>query len=125
VDEDEDAARRALAAQVLAYAMARPGGSKEDGYRGHFGRMGFDAALTELEARRDAGAPREELVDALPGELILRVGYFGRAAGAAAHFRRLAEGLDTAIVRVVPARPGLDGVLATLDACRPERVQAA
>ena len=37
-------------------------------------------------------------------------------------FRRLAEGLDVAIVRVVAARPGLASVLAVLQACRPELV---
>src|SRR5581483_10342015 len=122
VDDDEDAARRALAAQVLGYALARPGASKEEGYRGHFGRMGFEEVLTELEARRDSGAPRQELVDAVPAELLRRVGYFGRSDGAAAAFRRLAAGLDVAIVRVVAVRPGLNGALATLEACRPARV---
>ena len=107
VDEDVDAARRALAAQVLEYAMARPGAPKDQGYRGHFGRMGFEQVLSELEARRAAGAKPEELADALPAELALRVGYFGPPAGAAAAFRRLARGLDVAIVRVIAARPGL------------------
>src|SRR3984893_10202070 len=36
VDEDEDAARRAFAAQVLGYSMARPGQPKDQGYRAHF-----------------------------------------------------------------------------------------
>ena len=53
------------------------------------------------------------------------VGYYGPAAGAAAAFARLARGLDTAIVRVVPARPGVEAVLEVLDACRPELVRAA
>jgi hypothetical protein len=66
--------------------------------------MGFDAALSDLEDRRDRGATVAELVDAFPTELAELVGYFGTASGAAAAFTRLAEGLDTAIVRVVPAR---------------------
>src|SRR5438045_4801775 len=37
-------------------------------------------------------------------DLLLHVGYFGKAAGAAAAFARLAQGLDTAIVRVVRRR---------------------
>jgi alkanesulfonate monooxygenase SsuD/methylene tetrahydromethanopterin reductase-like flavin-dependent oxidoreductase (luciferase family) len=125
VDEDEEAARRAFAAQVLAYAMARPGASKEHGYRAHFARMGFGPALDELEALRDAGTPESQLVDRIDPTLLLKVGYFGRPAGAAAHFRRLAEGLDTAMVRIIAARPGTDPVRLAMDACRPELVRAA
>jgi alkanesulfonate monooxygenase SsuD/methylene tetrahydromethanopterin reductase-like flavin-dependent oxidoreductase (luciferase family) len=125
VDEDEDAARRAYTRAIMGYAMARPGASKEQGYRAHFGRMGFDAALTELEERRDRGAPEDEVVDAFPRELLLAVGYFGNAAGAAAAFRRLAVGLDTALVRIVPARPGKEAVMKVIEACRPDRYPAA
>jgi alkanesulfonate monooxygenase SsuD/methylene tetrahydromethanopterin reductase-like flavin-dependent oxidoreductase (luciferase family) len=42
VDDDVDNARRMLTRAVLGYALAKPGESKESGYRGHFGRMGFD-----------------------------------------------------------------------------------
>ncbi len=119
VDEDVAAARRAYARATLGYAMARPGASKDQGYRAHFTRMGFDAALSDLEARRERGASDDEIADVCPDELLLAVGYFGTAAGAGAAFRRLAEGLDVAVVRVVPARPGVDAVLATLRACAP------
>ena len=88
----------------MGYAMARPGVSKELGYRGHFARMGFDEQLTDLEARRDRGAPEVELIDAFPVDLAQQVGYFGPAS----RRRRLPpprRGLDTAIVRVVAARP--------------------
>ncbi len=125
VDEDEEAARRAYTRAVLGYALAPPGASPAHGYRAHFARMGFDAALADLEARRDRGAPPEELVEAFPRDLLRLVGYYGPAAGAAAAFARLARGLDTAIVRVVPARPGPDAVLAVLEACRPDLVRAA
>lgn len=119
VDEDEEAARRAYTRALMGYALARPGASKTAGYRGHFARMGFDAALTALEERRERGATDAELVDAFPPELLKMVGYYGNAAGAAAAFRRLAEGLDTAVVRVVPARPGVESVLAVMRACAP------
>lgn len=119
VDEDEDVARRAFARAVLGYALARPGASKEHGYRAHFARMGFDDALTDLEARRDAGAPEDELVERFPRELLRLVGYYGPPAGAASAFQRLAQGLDVAIVRVVPARPGREGVRAVMRACAP------
>lgn len=124
VDEDEDAARRAYMQALFRYAMARPGVPKHLGYRGHFGRMGFDEVLTELEERRDRGASLEELYAAMPAELARQVGYFGPAAGAAAAFRRLAEGLDVALVRVVPARPTLESARAVMEACQPARVLA-
>lgn len=119
VDDDENAARLALAKATLGYALARPGASKEAGYRGHFGRMGFEAALLDLEARRDAGAKTDELADRFPTDLLLQVGYFGKPAGAKAAFTKLAQGLDTAIVRVVAARPGLAAVRAVMAACAP------
>ena len=122
VDDDVNAARRAFARAVLGYALARPGASKEHGYRAHFGRMGFDEALNELETMRDRGAAQAELVEAFPPELLSHVGYFGPAAGAAAAFGRLAEGLDVAVVRVVPARPDVEAVRAVMQACRPELV---
>lgn len=118
VDDDVAVARRAYAKAVLGYALTR-GDDKGRGYRAHFARMGFDAALTDLEARRDRGASADDLADAAPDDLLFAVGYYGRADGAAAAFRRLAVGLDTAIVRVVPARPGLAAVRAVLEACAP------
>ena len=51
-----------------------------------------------------------------------KVGYFGPAEGAPEAFRRLATGLDVAIVRVVPSGPGLEPIRAVMRACRPERV---
>ncbi len=61
----------------------------------------------------------------MPVDLARQVGYFGPAAGAAAAFRRLAEGLDVALVRVVPARPTLESAIAVMEACQPARVLAA
>lgn len=120
VDEDEDTARRAFTRAMLGYALARPGASNEHGYRAHFGRMGFEDALAQLEARREKGASEEEIVEAFPRELLRLVGYYGPASGAAEAFRRLARGLDVAIVRVVAARPGSESVEAVMRACRPE-----
>ena len=125
VDDDEDAARRALARAILPYALAQPGADKAHGYRAHFARMGFDAALGDLEARRERGTTPAELADAFPTDLLSLVGYFGNAAGAAGAFARLAQGLDLAIVRVVPVRPELAAVLAVAEACRPDHVRAA
>ena len=124
MDDDEDAARRAFVKALMPqYALARPGQDKRYGYRGHFARMGFDEQLTEVEERRDRGASEDELIDAFPADLSKRVGYYGPASGAAAAFRRLAEGLDTAIVRVIPARrPGLESIAAVMEACQPSRL---
>ena len=120
VDNDADAARRALVRALMPYALVRPGTSKDVGYRAHFARMGFDEPLTDLEAQRERGASQSELIERFPPELLLKVGYFGPAAGAAAAFKQLAQGLDTAIVRVVAARAGLDSVLAVMRACAPQ-----
>ena len=122
VDDDADAARRALAKATLGYALGPRGATERGrslGYRAHFQRMGFTDALAGLDRMRDEGASMDALADALPDELLKRAGYFGPAAGAAESFRRLADGLDIAIVRVVAARPGADGVLAAMRACMP------
>jgi alkanesulfonate monooxygenase SsuD/methylene tetrahydromethanopterin reductase-like flavin-dependent oxidoreductase (luciferase family) len=121
IDEDEDAARRTFAANMLGYAMARPGQPKEGGYRGHFARMGFDDVLNDLERRRDAGASVKDLVDLVPPELLLKVGYFGKPAGAAEAMRVLAADLEEAMVRLISVRPGdLDGCAAAIRACEPK-----
>ena len=122
VDEDVDAARLALAKATMGYALGPQGATprrREFGYRGHFDRMGFADVLSELDVMRDRGSSSDEMADAFPTELLDRVGYHGPSDGAAEAFRRLSEGLDTAIVRVVAARPGTEAVLATMTACRP------
>jgi alkanesulfonate monooxygenase SsuD/methylene tetrahydromethanopterin reductase-like flavin-dependent oxidoreductase (luciferase family) len=125
VDDDVDAARRALGKQVLNYAMANPGTPLTSGYRGLFGEMGFGEILSELEQRRGSGETVDALVPAVPDEFLNSVGYFGPAAGAAGAFGRLSNGLDEAIVRVVTARPGLEPVVATLAALTPGRIRKA
>jgi len=125
IDDDTGAARQAFGAQVLGYAMGHRGVPSDAGYRGLFTQMGFDAELTELEARRDQGVPLPELVAAAPDEMLRAVGYYGPAAGAPAAFARLSAGLDEAIVRVITARPGLDPVRAALTALAPARIRAA
>lgn len=119
VDDDEEMARRAFTKAMMGYAMSRPGVSKRLSYRAHFARMGFEEALADLEARRDRGASSAELVENFPRELLLKVGYFGPAASAAAALKRLAQGLDVAIVRVVAARPGIGSITAVMQACQP------
>ena len=120
VDEDEEAARIAFATMVITYALVRPGMDKTKGYRAHFARMGFDAVLTDLESRRAAGAKDHELARIFPVELLRLVGYWGRPEGAREAFLRLASDLDTAVVRLVPARRNdLDSARLAMLACAP------
>ena len=125
IDDDVAAARRAFGAQVLSYAMGRPGTPQGAGYRGLFAQMGFDAELTELERRRGQGTAMTELADALPDEMLRAVGYYGPAAAAPAAFARLSAGLDEAIVRVVTARPGLEPVGQAMAALTPTLIRAS
>lgn len=125
IDEDEAAARRAFGLQVLSYALARPGASNQQGYRAHFGRMGFEEVLTRLEARRDAGVPLPQLVDETPEELLRTVGYYGRPQDAPAAFARLVGGLDEAIVRVITTRPDVERVRLAMRTLRPEAIRTA
>ncbi|MFN8506861.1 MAG: LLM class flavin-dependent oxidoreductase [Dehalococcoidia bacterium] len=122
IDEDEAKARRAFVRALMPYALARAGASKDHGYRGHFRRMGFDAPLSHIEERHDAGAPAGELLDLFPEELLREVGYYGKAAGAPAALARLSQGLDLAVVRIVGAQPGIDAARAVLRACAPGAV---
>ena len=127
VDDDVDAARIALAKATMGYALGASVPTERErqlGYRAHFERMGFTDELAELDEMRKKGASRDEVAEAFPAEILQSVGYFGKADGAAAAFARLAEGLDTAIVRVVAARRGVDSTLAVMEACNPEAVRA-
>ncbi|MGE0599248.1 MAG: LLM class flavin-dependent oxidoreductase [Dehalococcoidia bacterium] len=119
IDDDEEAARKAFVRAFMGYALSRPGAPKTSGYRGHFARMGFDEVLNRIEARRDDGAAEAELIDMFPPEFLREVGYYGRAAGAPAALKRLSEGLDLAIVRIVGVRPGMDAARAVMNACAP------
>jgi alkanesulfonate monooxygenase SsuD/methylene tetrahydromethanopterin reductase-like flavin-dependent oxidoreductase (luciferase family) len=125
IDDDVAAARQALGAQVLGYAMGRPDSPQEAGYRGLFAQMGFDEELSELEERRDKGAALPELLAAAPDDMVRAVGYYGPAAGAPAAFARLSEGLDEAIVRVITARPGPEPVREAMAALTPSLIRAA
>jgi len=119
IDEDADLARRTFAESLVRYGLARPGAARDRSFRGHFGRMGFDATLRQLEERRDNGAPMAELIDAVPLELISAVGYFGRPEGAPDAFRRLARGLDTAVLRMITSAPGPEKVALALESVQP------
>jgi alkanesulfonate monooxygenase SsuD/methylene tetrahydromethanopterin reductase-like flavin-dependent oxidoreductase (luciferase family) len=125
IDDDVAAARQAFGAQVLGYAMGRPGTPQGAGYRGLFAQMGFDAELSELEQRRDRGAAMPELVAAATDEMLQAVGYYGPAALAPAAFARLSTGLDEAIVRIITTRPSLQEVDAAMAALTPALIRAA
>jgi alkanesulfonate monooxygenase SsuD/methylene tetrahydromethanopterin reductase-like flavin-dependent oxidoreductase (luciferase family) len=118
VDEDEEVARKSYVRNMMGYALG-PLDVKPQSYRAHFNRMGFEDDLAKVDDLRRAKAPQDEVIDAFPRELALAVGYYGKPAGAKAAFDKLAQGLDTAIVRVVGARPGYDATKAVLEACAP------
>ncbi len=123
VDDDEDLARRAFAKSTMGYALGQQVPTDRErqlGYRGHFEWMGFAEELADLDQMRREGASADEVAEAFPAEVLRKVGYFGKAEGAARAFSKLSKGLDTALVRVVAARPGVDSVLATMKACQPE-----
>jgi alkanesulfonate monooxygenase SsuD/methylene tetrahydromethanopterin reductase-like flavin-dependent oxidoreductase (luciferase family) len=125
VDDDIDRARRRLALATMHYALGATiptAKERQFGYRAHFERMGFADELATLDDMRRRGAPSDEVADAFPLEILQSVAYCGPASGAASAFKRLATGLDTAIVRVVAARPGIDSVRAVMQACQPQLV---
>jgi 5,10-methylenetetrahydromethanopterin reductase len=105
VDDDPAVARAALARAAFPYVTGAPGYG--EAYRKHFERMGVPT---------DFSAP-----EALPDDLLGRVGYFGPADGARSALARLGAALDLLIVRVVPARPGAEAVLAGIRAGIPSR----
>lgn len=118
IDDDEEVARRAYTRAMMGYALGQLGAPPRS-YRAHFERMGYADDLRRIDEMRTRNAPVEEQIDAFPKKMCLAVGYFGKAEGAAAHFRSLAEGLDVALVRIVPARPDIDAARAVIEACAP------
>jgi alkanesulfonate monooxygenase SsuD/methylene tetrahydromethanopterin reductase-like flavin-dependent oxidoreductase (luciferase family) len=116
VDEDETLARRAFARSMSFYALGQLDAPPRS-YRAHFERMGFAEDLRRIDDMRRAKAPQEEIIDAFPEAMMRKVGYYGKAAGAAAGFESVAQGLDVAIVRVVGARPGIESARVAVEAC--------
>ena len=124
VDDDVDVTRRAFARALMGYALGQRVPTlreRKQGYRAHFERMGFADSLAELDRMRGAGASQDELADAFPESMLRQVGYYGPASGAADAFRRVAEGLDVAIVRVVSSGPGLEAIRSVMAACAPRQ----
>ncbi len=122
IDDDVAAARLSYARSALGYALGMSVPTERErafGYRAHFERMGFTEELAALDEMRRNGSSYDELVEAVSDDFLLATGYFGPASGAPEAFARLAQGLDTAIVRVVAVRPGIDAVRAVMRACAP------
>jgi alkanesulfonate monooxygenase SsuD/methylene tetrahydromethanopterin reductase-like flavin-dependent oxidoreductase (luciferase family) len=118
VDDDRDTARRALAAALVGYITGWSG-ARPRAFRASFTRMGYGPEIAEVDRLTERGASGEEIVEAFPERMLCGLGYFGPPSGAAEAVRRQVAGADTAVVRVVPSRPGVDAVLAILEACGP------
>jgi alkanesulfonate monooxygenase SsuD/methylene tetrahydromethanopterin reductase-like flavin-dependent oxidoreductase (luciferase family) len=105
VDPDSDLALRTLARFTLQYALGSPP------YRRHFERMGFGEDLRRVESE-----PAEEAPD-----FVKRTGAAGVPGDVRPQVERLAEGLDTAIVRVLVTRPGeAASAIRVLEECAPQ-----
>jgi alkanesulfonate monooxygenase SsuD/methylene tetrahydromethanopterin reductase-like flavin-dependent oxidoreductase (luciferase family) len=118
VDDDPDTARRALAAALVRYVIGW-NGARPRAYRASFTRMGYGPEIAEVDGMTERGAGHEAIIEAFPERMLRGLGYFGPAAGAAEAVRRQVAGADTAVVRVVQARPGVDAIRAVLEACQP------
>lgn len=118
VDDDIEAARRALAGALLPYVLGW-GGTPPSAFRSGFERMGFAAEIAELDELRASGADREQLLQAFPERMLRKLGYFGPAAGAADAVRRQVAGADIAVIRVVPSGPGAEPIQRIIRACAP------
>ncbi len=121
VDDDVDAARRALAKSALGYGLSRPGHPGGGPYRQAMARMGIGEELTMLDGMRDRGASDEELAAAFPADALRLLGAWGRPDEALTGFKALAQNLDIILVRIVTARPGLEAARGVIQACAPAR----
>jgi alkanesulfonate monooxygenase SsuD/methylene tetrahydromethanopterin reductase-like flavin-dependent oxidoreductase (luciferase family) len=124
IDDDVDVARLAFARALMGYALGRSVPTDQErsqGYRAHFERMGYAEPLAKLDRMRSTGASQEKVAEAFPDGMLRQLGYYGPANGAAESFQRVAQGLDVAIVRVVPSKPGLDAIRSVMAACAPGR----
>jgi alkanesulfonate monooxygenase SsuD/methylene tetrahydromethanopterin reductase-like flavin-dependent oxidoreductase (luciferase family) len=118
VDDDVHVARRALARTLLPYVIGW-GGRPPRPFRANFERMGFAAELREIDRMLERGLGRAQIIDAFPERMLQGLGYFGPAPGAARALQRQVAGADIAVVRIVPAGPGPEPIVAILDACKP------
>ena len=122
VDDDPTLARDGLARATIPYALrdkVPTARERQFAYRAHFERMGFAEELLFLDSIRNRNGSSEEVLKAFPDELLEAVGVSSNITNARDKFYNLADGLDTAIVRVVAAKPGLDSIRAVMQACAP------
>ncbi|MDE3074180.1 MAG: LLM class flavin-dependent oxidoreductase [Chloroflexota bacterium] len=107
VDDDREAARAAMAEQAFRYAMIPP-------YRRHFERMGFKAITDRL-----ASQPAEERFTGADEEMLRSTSVYGTPAEVRAALPGILALYDDPIVRIVPARPGVESIQAVIEAGAP------
>src|SRR5581483_10660483 len=107
VDGDREKARAAMAVQAARYASSA-------NYRANFERMGFKATTDRLPNQ-----PQEERFTGADEAMLRAVSLYGTAAEVRDRLPRILALYDDAIIRIVPARPGLDSIRAIVEACAP------
>ncbi|MDE3077592.1 MAG: LLM class flavin-dependent oxidoreductase [Chloroflexota bacterium] len=107
VDEDREAARRAMAEQAFRYALIPP-------YRRHFERLGFKAITDRL-----ASQPADQRFAGADEEMLRTISVYGTPAEVTARLPGILALYDDPIVRIVPARPGLESIKEVIEAGAP------
>jgi alkanesulfonate monooxygenase SsuD/methylene tetrahydromethanopterin reductase-like flavin-dependent oxidoreductase (luciferase family) len=128
VDDDVNAARRAIAAEILFKLSPRATDHRSPdgglGYRGQFVRLGFEEEVEHLEQQFGDGATIKDLLDEVSPELCSVAGYYGTPADAPARVAQLTHGLDRVVIRVVPAHPSVEATLRAMEALAPAKILA-
>ncbi|MHB8620481.1 MAG: LLM class flavin-dependent oxidoreductase [Chloroflexota bacterium] len=107
VDDDREVARAAVAAQAFRYASI-------PAYRQHFEAMGFKETVDRL-----ANQPAQERFSGIDEQVLDAIAVYGTEAEVRSRLPEALAPYDHPIVRVVPARPGPDSILAVIEAAAP------
>ncbi|MBV8084893.1 MAG: LLM class flavin-dependent oxidoreductase [Chloroflexi bacterium] len=107
VDDDPEQARAAMAIQAARYAGSR-------NYRAQFERFGFKHVTDRLQDQ-----PQGERFIGEDETMLRAISVYGTSDQVQAELPARLAPYDHAIVRIVPARPGMDSIMAIVEACAP------